>query len=383
MRRYPLAGDIAPSTFVQLGGTRPNPPRTGDWYVLWRPPVRRESRDAWSEGYDTGQVTLGPWEVYQQNLTRTRAERLARTVSTVLAPRWFGVNVDTKVGQGTPPKDNPPWTTKAIGKQWDDLVEKVGVDWMPALTKAHASKKGELVAQLGTLGCGAYGCVLETGDPQVVLKVTTDSSEAEFATRVLPNASEEARAGFVLYHDSTELDSRHERRPLVALWRQSADDVGKIATASDGVRDRVMGRGGRKELVRLVDHSWSAAQVALEILINTGDDAGDLYDAALLSERWSYDERVKIEDVLDRLEDIDDLGVRLSAALSYFQSVNQAMKGTPLEKVGVALNALLDEGIFVADVHEGNLGRVYDEHGNRVWVITDPGNVIVLPSPWR
>lgn len=345
-----------------------------DWYVLWRPPRRKES--AYREMYDEGGTEMGDWEVYQQGLTRARAERLARTVTNSLSPRWFGVNVSTRVGQGTPPKTNPPWTTRAVAKDWDRLSDLVGADWMPSLSKPHASRKGELVAQLDTLGCGAYGCVLETEDSDVVLKVTTDASEAEFATKVLPKMGQVAQAGFVRYLNATPLESRHERRPLYALWRDAASEVGKVGSAK-GITDRLLGRK-RKTLLDLIAHSWEAAQVALETVLDADDLAGEIYDAALVADRWAYEPGETPEAVVDKLDEISDPGEKLAAALSYFESANRAMYGTDLDKVGRALNALLAEGVFVADVHEGNLGKVSGQ-----WVITDPGNAIVLPSPWR
>jgi hypothetical protein len=346
-----------------------------NWYVLWRPPLRREhAYDYYGEV--GGPVTYGEWEIYQQGLSRIAAERLARRVEMVLSPRMFGVNVATKVGQGAPPKLNPPWTTRAIAKEWDHLSKKVGPEWMPVLSEPHASRKGDLIATLDTLGCGAYGCVLETSDPSVVLKITTDASEAEFAMQVLPRTSEEAQDGFVRYLDATELAAHHERRPLYALWRQSAEKVGQIGAAK-GIADRLVGRS-RKSLLRLVAHSWESAQVALALLVEADDYAGELYGEALLAPRWEYDSVRDWSRVGDEMEDIEDDGERLGAALSYFQAVNRAMDGTPLGRVGRALNALLADGIFVADVHEGNLGMV-----DGAWVITDPGNAVILPQPWR
>ena len=349
-------------------------PSAKDWYVLWRPPKRQET--AGHELWDQGRIAMGEWEVYQQGLSRSRAERLALTVTNSLSPRWFGVNIPTKVGQGTPPKLNPPWTTRAIAKDWDKLSDLVGADWMPSLSKPHASRKGELVATLDTLGCGAYGCVLETDDPEVVLKITTDASEAEFATKVLPTMPAEAQAGVVRYLNATKLDSKHERRPLYALWREAATDVGKLGSAK-GITDRFLGRT-RKSLLHLVAHSWEAAQVALETLLDAGDRAGEIYDEALTSGRSTYAPSVDPDEIASQLASMDPESDRVAAALSYFESTNDAMRGTELERVGKALNAFLHAGVFVADVHEGNLGKVAGH-----WVITDPGNAIVLPSPWR
>lgn len=50
------------------------------WEVQW---VNPESRS-------------GEWETYQTGLSRRRAEQLAKDLSYVLTPRWFGVNVPAR-----------------------------------------------------------------------------------------------------------------------------------------------------------------------------------------------------------------------------------------------------------------------------------------------
>jgi hypothetical protein len=276
--------------------------------------------------------------------------------------------------------DNPLWATRALALDWamlSDLVEDPA--WMPALTKAHASRKGELVAQMETLGCGVYGCVLETGDPQVVLKLTTDDSEVAFATEVLPGAPAEAQAGVVRYLESAPLHAQHKGHEVVALWRQSAEHVGKLLDPKV-----TPSKGDRKALEALIHRQWSIAQVGLRTIIEA-DDAGELYEEAMDSRgAWTPPSDSGLDDVLGDLDDMDDDADRLASALMYFREACEMMarSGTVLEGVGRALLAFLDRGVFVADVHDGNLGQVTDEHGEQVWVITDPGNTVVLPGPW-
>jgi len=339
-----------------------------DWYVLWRPPAKQVPPYI-------GKPEAGHWETYQQGLTRRQAERIASKVEYILAPRWFGHNVPTRVGQGKPPSRNPPWTTRALARDWSAMQAQVAPEWMPVFSKPHASKKGELVVTLDALGCGAYGCVLPTSDPAVVLKVTSDDSEAKFATEILPDKSEIAKDGFVHYLDTAALHSEHKGSELTALWRQSAEDVGNLADVEP-------------DLVPLVDHSWSVAQVALEQIVTAGEDADDLLQeaAAIPADPANiFEANIDLEgyEVADQIYDSGTDAEQVARALDYFRSANEQMKGTPLARVGAALNALLDEGVFVGDVHEGNLGRVVDDDGNEDWVITDPGNVIILPGPWR
>lgn len=327
-------------------------------YVLWRPVDR--------------------WEVYEQGVSEDRAAWQVKHL--------VGHGAEAKLGRGTPPKLNPPWTTRAIAKEWDRLEEVVGASLMPEISKVRPQKGDKLTVTLDALGCGAYGCVLPTNDPTVVMKVTTDSSEATFATEILPGKSATARAGFVTYVDALPLESEHKKRPMTVLWRQAADDVGKLADPK-GIAQRLgMGKKGRAHLTHLIDHSWNAAQVALRILFDADDGAGEVIDLAetLPVALSTYDQHKdldgpEVQDLLRTGHDDHDV----AASLDYFREVNEAMRGTDLERVGLALNALLDEGVFVGDVHAGNLGRAPDADGVPWWVITDPGNVIMLPRGWR
>lgn len=312
------------------------------------------------------------WERYRGGMTEVAAERLAIAVRDV-----FFQGCEVKIGQGEAPLPNPPWVTRTLALDWNMVQEHVSdhPQWMPSFSKAHASRKGELVAKMDALGCGAYGCVLPTNDPAVVLKITTDKSEVAFATQILPEAPAAAQEGVVVYEEAVPLSAKHRGHKVVALWRQAADHVGKILDPKV-----TPARGERKQLADLIDHEWSVAQVVLTTLLDARHkkDADTLYQQAQeVAPIWTPRPGDKVEAILDELDTLNHAN-RLAAALTYFKSVCQAMNGTPLETVGRALVAFLGTGVFVGDIHEGNVGRV-----DGVWKITDPGNTIVLPAPWR
>jgi len=67
------------------------------------------------------------------------------------------------------------------------------------------------------LGCGAFGCVYATSDKGVVVKITRDKREAEFAALALRwrKAGNELPPGIVSYHAAADLGGAW------ALWRAS------------------------------------------------------------------------------------------------------------------------------------------------------------------
>lgn len=260
-------------------------------------------------------------------------------------------------------RQNPAWTARAVLVDWNEMLERVGPQWMPTLEPERAAR-GKLTVSIDELGCGAYGCVIETNDPGVVLKMTTDAHEAVFATEILPSAPPEARAGVVEYLDALELQTAHRRHPIVALWRRAAQNVGHL--------EQVYSGGALRRYEQLVNASWDQASIALQLLVAADDRSGELYEDAL---------KVPPRDArtIPRTP-----AEQLAAALDSFRARAIEMQGTPLARIGAALVAFLERGILLADVHTGNLGQVPDkESGELVWVITDPGNAIVLPEPWR
>ena len=224
---------------------------------------------------------------------------------------------------------NPAWVTRAISGAYETLEAKVPPAWLPKLSDVSASR-GAFIARMPEYGCGAYGCVLPTLDAATVLKVTTDSTEAEFAAELAPGL---VAPICVDYHLVVSLSTKHEGRRIYLLWREAADDVGKLAVVL----------GPKAEALVLAQHR--AAQVAYKV-IATGGSMAQI--------------RPKISAWLSRCEDM-------------------AASDVPeLRKLGAGLVQVYEEQrIFFGDLHAGNLGRVFrDDQAS--WVITDPGHVAVI-----
>lgn len=223
---------------------------------------------------------------------------------------------------------NPAWVTTAVADSFETIDDVVPGKWMPQFNHVLPKGKNTLTARLTEYGCGAYGCVLATLDPDTVLKVTSDPTEAEFAAQLAPTLVAPIA---VDYRMVVRLAGKRHGRPIHLLWRESATDVGKLA---DYVKPATM---------KLVDAQHAAAQA--------------MYDAL-------YDGKnaVKIRVGVER----------------WIASVRKLRVDPALELLAVGLEKVYDkQRIVFGDLHDGNLGRCI-RNGEPTWVITDPGHVAVI-----
>ena len=222
-------------------------------------------------------------------------------------------------------KNNPAWVTGILAKHFELLESKVPARWLPRLTDAKA-KGGKLTAALKEYGCGAYGCVLPTLDPKVVLKVTTDDTEYQFANEL---AGDLAVQVTVDYHLVAALPEKRGGRATYLLWRDAAEHVGKV--------NEVLGRGerGAQAVEDAINDQHAAAQKAFVDLME-GRDA----KKSLAKWEAACNEMGRLVPELRELAD------------------------------GMIRN-LHESGVLVSDVHGGNVGLVGEQ-----WLIVDPGNVV-------
>ena len=217
--------------------------------------------------------------------------------------------------------ENPGWVTRAISDGYETLEDRVPPRWMPRLSSVR-THRGRITARMKEYGCGAYGCVLPTLDDQVVLKVTTDTTEAEFAA----DLSESLVVPVVVdYKMVARLAARHEGRDIYLLWREAADQVGALSDHP------------------AIAEQHAAAQAAYEVLRHTG--------------------RTPPKEIR-----------------AWRSAVANMAKDSRLRFLADGMLRVYDEqGIFFGDVHGGNVGLVI-RHGTASWVITDPGHVSVTPT---
>jgi hypothetical protein len=220
--------------------------------------------------------------------------------------------------------DNPAWVTGVLARSFEDLEDKVRPELLPRLSDVSA-RRGALVAKMKEYGCGAYGCVLPTQDPSIVLKITTDPTEAEFAgqianTLVAPIA--------VHYYTVVRLSERYRKMPVYLLWRDGADKVGKMPA----------------RMADKVDDQHRLGQVAFDQVFHKASKA-----------------------------------VQRKALARWIASWEAMADGTIAELVPLArgiVKVYREQKILFGDLHSGNFGVV-----DGAWKITDPGHIAVLDSP--
>jgi len=243
---------------------------------------------------------------------------------------------------------NPAWGTDAIANSWEIMNDAVQPAWLPRLDSVMAvpSSNSHITAQINEYGCGKFGCVYPTYDPAVVMKITTDETEAEFATQL---ANSLPAPICVAYYAVIALNQFHDvvskgrafRNRIYVLWREAASQVGMI-------RD-VLG----EQAFRLIEEQHKAAQKAwlsLRGMEIQGERGRPHEISARLLSRW-----VGTCEVMARQREVPEL-----------RPLGDGM-----------VEAWTQQRIFFGDVHDGNVGIVHRSDGGH-WVITDPGYASVI-----
>jgi hypothetical protein len=241
----------------------------------------------------------------------------------------------------------------------------------------HTTKRGGKVT-VEEFGCGHYGCVMPTDDPEVVCKITSDAAEAVFVAAALSLGS--FPEGIVKYFGVFELPGEHRKRKTFILWREAATSVG-LRTDSD------YDTYATNNLRRFLYLFKNCASAARDSLKNANDVAAMLASAKAQSD-WAWEQSRKID--LNRDEGASAIDSflsyirgagRVAFALTMCDVIAETMENTDgCELVGDALRHYLTEGILLADVHGGNVGKVKRTSG---YIITDPGHAVGLEERWR
>lgn len=253
-------------------------------------------------------------------------------------------------------RPNPAWSNAAVLSQWRAIEKAVGPKWMPLKTGAKVRE----------YGAGRYGAVLPTHTPGVVLKITTDESEA-LAARWLSKQKRPPK-GVVRYYRVLELPVTHRARTVYLLWREEANYVGAV-----GLWARGKNIGARWRLEdKMLEQSTSTAQSLVRRLRSSpaqsrafSKDATTGFEAAMKRPQGS---------MIRRFLELQ----RRPAGAGVAQTTERVMLGARilthgkiLPEVGRAMIEAFRRGVFLSDVHAGNIGVA-----RGVVVITDPGNAI-------
>lgn len=267
--------------------------------------------------------------------------------------------------------EGTPWVDRALNSVWDRIVAAAPKpEWVPL----HTTKGKKLVME--ELGCGHYGCVMPTSDPQVVVKVTSDMTEAAFVAAAMVlgppgyQPDDWTDAGIVQYHGIYRLPGLHRGRPMFVLWREAATKVGLELTYGRDYEART-----RMVLSNLLSHYKQFANIVREAHKKGKSLPSDvsrfrdkILEVETMPESDSY-----FKAVMKGFYPTSQVGVAL-AALPILEEV---MQNTVLcDAIGNAFAYYREEGLLLADVHNGNVGKV--DRLSQAYVITDPGHAVPL-----
>jgi hypothetical protein len=270
------------------------------------------------------------------------------------------------------------WVDRSLKAVWDRIVAaSPRPEWVPRL-------KGGRKFSLEEYGCGHFGCVFPTHDPAVVVKLTSDLSEAFFVAAAL--AIGEWPDGIVRYYAIYQVpDVERHKRPLFVLWREEATGIG------DPVRPRwpegpwlepkdryenKLRRAFAKNLQQYKNLTWP-------LTVMTKADPTKVFAKAARYGDWAW-RYVEESYSVGRPINVSSFRGPQKAALllAWVTRVVQDMMAEDLSyAVGEAILFYLEKGLLIADVHGSNVGFVPARMGDSTAVITDPGLVIPIVLP--
>lgn len=277
---------------------------------------------------------------------------------------------------------NPEWVDQTLSRRWEKLSSLVEPSWLPV-------ERGGVMQEYG---CGAFGCALPTGDDKIVLKITTDMSEAAFASAALAIGA--FPPGIVEYYLVLGLPDRYADKPVYLLWRQAADNVGALTRAGDlPFYYKTFGKTHVDKFDRLLwDYVLLASRLA-DIISDTREDRTKLLRSVrqLVEAGWqptqSQEEQIRAGVYADHtVPEAEKFAYWLRRSFHAARELGRSDMGPA---VGEALTFYMEHGMLISDAHTGNIGELRDDPSDEEddgidfeLVITDPGMMVPL-SPER
>lgn len=282
-----------------------------------------------------------------------------------------------------------PWVDRNLRSAWERIAAQVPSTWLPR--PIAGSKSFEEFA------CGHYGCVMPTNEPGLVVKLTSDVSEAGFVSRAMTLPKTEG--GLVEYRGIFALEGqKHKGRQLFVLWRSEAKDIGiimKVISSSPnaswlpgigyGPYEYRVIREAASYLKQFLDNSRIVREYVVKRMPSTVEERRVFLGA--LQKAYEQGEYHQAEKKNEYYRDVTvfeppswQKGLqRVGSALNNCYAITEHLENTPLiYLVGKALQHYMDNGILLADVHYNNIGR----DDNDEFVITDPGHAVEFDPRW-
>lgn len=249
-----------------------------------------------------------------------------------------------------------PWVDRTIRKAWERIASVAPDGALPVPLPGKTT-------EFRDFGSGHYGCVMPTTEEGVVLKLTTDVSEANFVSLLVndPEFRHFDLSGLVHYYDIIKLKGlTHKRRPIFAIWREEAYSVG-FAAGYPGPR-------WQREMMRFKDLTH-----IVQVYLRPGKPGFEKRrEKVLRLADWAA--RFRGEDMPSWVKNPEKSAIAIEQ-LHYFSIGLSNTQG--IYHVGETLYELLSADVILADVHLNNIGKVRRDDYEMV-VITDPGHMVLL-----
>lgn len=234
----------------------------------------------------------------------------------------------------------------------------------------------ESECQLGeVLGCGTYGCALETADDDCVFKLTTDSTEAHFAAVAIKLRQEKVDpAGMVDLRAVFATGLQYEGYNVFVIWRERAVEVGLGSAIA-----RDFNACNMDKFRAMVDNLWDTGNKLFQIAVTEQVKRG-----ASTAGYWTWmRERVDVAAALLRGETVTG-NSQFAYLLAKCAAISQEIERASGESraVGHALVSYLENGIVLTDIHQDNIGVVERKAKCPKWVVVDPGHALVVKEEY-
>jgi hypothetical protein len=307
-------------------------------------------------------------------------------------------------------KQNPPWTQKAARTFFRRALGRVEIaqdlphpktlteeprEVIPGRYHAAGKKKPPQFQEFGT---GHYGTVMPTEKEGVVMKVTSDDTEANFVKAAL--AIEKERAGnwpngMTKYLDIYRLGgTSHRGRGAYVLWRETLtphaghnwhraehSDYDRRAVA-EGLKEMRVYMSLARSFFKLMHAGVKGEAVLRDAQRQDRNLAARVHEKAVeLNQSW-----IKLSQLfsLSELRVLGKFGTAAVILLALEDQFDVMANTYATQLVGDALNFYLRHGIVLCDIHMGNIGhREVDGVPLVPFIIMDPGHSVFLTDAYN
>ena len=228
------------------------------------------------------------------------------------------------------------------------------------------------------LGCGAWGCAYDLGD--VVFKLTTSPHESQWARAQLADGSLDATQGMANVFAVASVPVRapfrwlgSERLLVTAIWREKADAIGQFY--------RMVPTGSLQadalSVYEMEFLAWAEAEldshgkgraIGTKRIKDAVAQALDAFNP-LYEREWLVE--ALVQDEILSAPPKQRFRIAKALALAYVEQIAEHPLLPDLRHVARSIAHHARNGIWITDVHDGNLGLANRPWGP-TWIAIDP-----------